>query len=305
MGKAWKFGENLNTDEIIPARYNITIIATELAKNVFCEIKPEYARSVQPGDVVVGGMNFGCGSSREHAPIAIRGSRARCVVAASFARIFFRNAINIGLPILECPEAAEDIEEGDQVEVDLDSGLILNRTKGRRLSGPAAAGFCAQNCRGGRDCQLPEKARHRGPAMSLAHLPAARRRHRRRGDRPGRDGAAGAANRMALCARRDRFWRLPAPGLTPARRDPGNRPALRRHPVWGGHHPAQPSRATYRRCCACARRWICTPTSAPAVPSSTPARAPASTWWWCAKTPKTCIRAWSGWKTAATGQSAR
>jgi len=131
MGKAWKFGENLNTDEIIPARYNITIIDTELAKNVFCEIKPEYARGVQPGDVVVGGMNFGCGSSREHAPIAIRGSRARCVVAASFARIFFRNAINIGLPILECPSAAEDIDEGDEVEVELDSGLIHNRTKGR------------------------------------------------------------------------------------------------------------------------------------------------------------------------------
>ena len=131
MGKAWKFGENLNTDEIIPARYNITIIDTELAKNVFCEIKPEYARSVQPGDVVVGGMNFGCGSSREHAPIAIRGSRARCVIAASFARIFFRNAINIGLPILECPSAAEDIDEGDEVEVELDSGRIHNRTKGR------------------------------------------------------------------------------------------------------------------------------------------------------------------------------
>jgi len=131
MGKAWKFGENLNTDEIIPARYNITIIDTELAKNVFCEIKPEYARSMQPGDVVVGGMNFGCGSSREHAPIAIRGSRACCVVAASFARIFFRNAINIGLPILECPSAAEDIDEGDEVEVELDSGLIHNRTKGR------------------------------------------------------------------------------------------------------------------------------------------------------------------------------
>lgn len=131
MGKAWKFGENLNTDEIIPARYNITILDTELAKNVFCEIKPDYARSVQSGDVVVGGQNFGCGSSREHAPIAIRGSRAKCVIAASFGRIFFRNAINIGLPILECPAAAEDIEEGDEIEVELDSGLIHNHTKGR------------------------------------------------------------------------------------------------------------------------------------------------------------------------------
>ena len=129
MGKAWKFGENLNTDEIIPGRYNITIDPLELAKNVFCEIKPEYAKNVKAGDVVVGGQNFGCGSSREHAPIAIKGSQALCVIAPSFARIFFRNAINIGLPILECPEAAADIDEGDEVEVDLASGRIFNRTR--------------------------------------------------------------------------------------------------------------------------------------------------------------------------------
>jgi 3-isopropylmalate/(R)-2-methylmalate dehydratase small subunit len=130
MGKAWKFGENLNTDEIIPGRYNITIDPLELAKNVFCEIKPEYAKNVRPGDVVVGGQNFGCGSSREHAPIAIKGSQALCVIAPSFARIFFRNAINIGLPILECPEASADIEEGNEVEVDLASGRIFNPTRG-------------------------------------------------------------------------------------------------------------------------------------------------------------------------------
>ncbi len=130
MGKAWKFGENLNTDEIIPGRYNITIDPLELAKNVFCEIKPDYAKNVKPGDVIVGGQNFGCGSSREHAPIAIKGSQAKCVIAPSFARIFFRNAINIGLPILECPEAAADINEGDEVEVDLASGRIPNLTKG-------------------------------------------------------------------------------------------------------------------------------------------------------------------------------
>jgi 3-isopropylmalate/(R)-2-methylmalate dehydratase small subunit len=129
MGKAWTFGENLNTDEIIPGRYNITIDPLELAKNVFCEIKPDYAPNVKPGDVIVGGQNFGCGSSREHAPIAIKGSRALCVIAPSFARIFFRNAINIGLPILECPEASASIEEGDEVEVDLASGHIINRTK--------------------------------------------------------------------------------------------------------------------------------------------------------------------------------
>jgi 3-isopropylmalate/(R)-2-methylmalate dehydratase small subunit len=129
MGKAWKFGENLNTDEIIPARYNLTIVEKELAKNVFCEIKPEFARKVQPGDVIVAGNNFGCGSSREHAPVAIKGSGVACVIAGSYGRIFFRNAINIGLPILECPEAAEGIEEGDEVEVDLATGQIRNTSR--------------------------------------------------------------------------------------------------------------------------------------------------------------------------------
>ena len=132
MGKAWTFGENMNTDEIIPGRYNITIDPLELAKNVFCEVKPEYAKYAKPGDVIVGGQNFGCGSSREHAPIAIKGSEAKCVIAASFARIFFRNAINIGLPILECPEAADDITEGDDVEVNLATGEIYNRTSGNQ-----------------------------------------------------------------------------------------------------------------------------------------------------------------------------
>jgi len=130
MGKAWTFGENMNTDEIIPGRYNITIDPLELAKNVFCEVKPEYAKNAQPDDIIVGGQNFGCGSSREHAPIAIKGSQAKCIIAPSFARIFFRNCINIGLPILECPEAVADITEGDDVEVDLANGQISNITKG-------------------------------------------------------------------------------------------------------------------------------------------------------------------------------
>lgn len=132
MGKAWTFGENMNTDEIIPGRYNITIDPLELARNVFCEVKPEYAKNVKPGDVIVGGQNFGCGSSREHAPIAIKGSQAKCVIAASFARIFFRNAINIGLPILECPEAVAGITEGDEIEVDLSTGEIFNHSNGHR-----------------------------------------------------------------------------------------------------------------------------------------------------------------------------
>jgi 3-isopropylmalate/(R)-2-methylmalate dehydratase small subunit len=131
MGKAWTFGENMNTDEIIPGRYNITIDPLELARNAFCEVKPEYARNVRAGDVIVGGQNFGCGSSREHAPIAIKGSQAKCVIATSFARIFFRNAINIGLPIFECAEAVADISEGDDIEVNLSTGEIFNRTNGR------------------------------------------------------------------------------------------------------------------------------------------------------------------------------
>ncbi len=131
MAKTWKFGDNLNTDEIIPARYNITIDEGELAKKVFCEIKPEFALQVKPGDVVAGGQNFGCGSSREHAPRAIRGSGVQCVVAVSFARIFFRNAINIGLPIVECPQFALEVEDGDEVEVDLSGGFIRNLTQAK------------------------------------------------------------------------------------------------------------------------------------------------------------------------------
>ena len=141
MSKAWTFGENMNTDEIIPGRYNITIDPLELAKNVFCEVKPEYAAHVKPGDVIVGGQNFGCGSSREHAPIAIKGSQAKCIIAPSFARIFFRNAINIGLPILECPEAVADITEGDDIEVNLTSGEIINNTNGHRYQAQALPDF--------------------------------------------------------------------------------------------------------------------------------------------------------------------
>jgi 3-isopropylmalate/(R)-2-methylmalate dehydratase small subunit len=141
MGKAWTFGENMNTDEIIPGRYNITIDPLELAKNVFCEVKPEYATNAKPGDVIVGGQNFGCGSSREHAPIAIKGSQAKCIIAPSFARIFFRNCINIGLPILECPEAVSDITEGDDIDVDLTTGRIFNRTNGHQYQANALPEF--------------------------------------------------------------------------------------------------------------------------------------------------------------------
>lgn len=141
MGKAWTFGENMNTDEIIPGRYNITIDPLELAKNVFCEVKPEYAKNIKNDDVIIGGQNFGCGSSREHAPIAIKGSGAKCIIAPSFARIFFRNAINIGLPILECPEAVADITEGDDIDVNLATGEIFNRTNGHRYQAKALPDF--------------------------------------------------------------------------------------------------------------------------------------------------------------------
>jgi 3-isopropylmalate/(R)-2-methylmalate dehydratase small subunit len=141
MGKVWKFADNLNTDEIIPARYNITIIPLELAKNVFCEIKPDYAKNVKPGDVIVGGQNFGCGSSREHAPIAIKGSGAKCIIARSYARIFFRNCINIGLPILECPDAVTGIADGDEVDVDLATGQIRNLTSGKTYQAFALPDF--------------------------------------------------------------------------------------------------------------------------------------------------------------------
>ena len=132
MPKAWTFGENMNTDEIIPGRYNITIDPLELAKNVFCEVKPEYAKTAKPGDIIVGRQNFGCGSSREHAPIAIKGSQAKCIIAPSFARIFFRNAINIGLLVIESPE--HEIQNGSQVTIDIENGFIESDGKKYRAT---------------------------------------------------------------------------------------------------------------------------------------------------------------------------
>lgn len=128
-GNAIKYGDNIDTDVIIPARYLNTSDPAELAKHCMEDIDKSFTSKVKPGDVMVGGANFGCGSSREHAPIAIRAAGMSCVIAKSFARIFFRNAINIGLPILECAEAADGIAEGDEVQVDLDTGVITNRTK--------------------------------------------------------------------------------------------------------------------------------------------------------------------------------
>ena len=129
-GTVFKYGDNVDTDVIIPARYLNAPSPAELAKHCMEDIDPAYAGKVRPGDVVVGGWNFGCGSSREHAPMAIQASGASCVIAASFARIFYRNAINIGFPILECPEAAQAIQDGDKVRVDFAAGLITDETTG-------------------------------------------------------------------------------------------------------------------------------------------------------------------------------
>jgi len=129
-GKVIKYGDNIDTDVIIPARYLNTHDPSELAKHCMEDIDRTFHSRVKPGDIIVAGKNFGCGSSREHAPIAIKASGISCVIAETFARIFYRNAINIGLPILECPEAAKAINDGDEVAVDLAAGKIYNLTSG-------------------------------------------------------------------------------------------------------------------------------------------------------------------------------
>lgn len=130
MGKAWKFGNDIDTDVIIPARYLIKSDPEFLAAHCMEDADPTFATKVKVGDIIVGGKNFGCGSSREHAPLAIKAAGVKVVIAESFARIFFRNSLNIGMPILECPEAVSGIEAGDEVEVDLESGIIKNITRG-------------------------------------------------------------------------------------------------------------------------------------------------------------------------------
>ena len=130
-GKVFKYPDNVDTDVIIPARYLNTSDANELAKHCMEDIDTEFVKNVSKGDVMVAGWNFGCGSSREHAPLVIKTCGTGCVIAKSFARIFYRNAINIGLAILECPEAADGISAGDEVEVDFDTGVITDVTTGK------------------------------------------------------------------------------------------------------------------------------------------------------------------------------
>ena len=130
-GSVIKYGDNVDTDVIIPARYLNTSVPSELAAHCMEDLDRTFVSRVKQGDIITAGLNFGCGSSREHAPIAIKASGVSLVIAKSFARIFYRNAINIGLAIVECPEAAEEIREGDEVEADLDSGIIRDLTTGR------------------------------------------------------------------------------------------------------------------------------------------------------------------------------
>ena len=129
MSRVYKYGDNVDTDVIIPARYLNTMDPKELASHCMEDIDESFVKTVKPGDIIVAENNFGCGSSREHAPIAIKASGVDCVIANTFARIFFRNAINIGLPILECPEAVKNTDSGDEIEVDLNTGTIRNVTK--------------------------------------------------------------------------------------------------------------------------------------------------------------------------------
>lgn len=140
-GTVFKYGDNVDTDVIIPARYLAIADPKELAEHCMEDIDKNFVHRVKPGDIMVAKKNFGCGSSREHAPLVIKVSGVSCVIAETFARIFYRNAINIGLPIIECPEAADDIADGDEVEVDFDSGMIYNRTTGKSYQGQAFPEF--------------------------------------------------------------------------------------------------------------------------------------------------------------------
>ena len=140
-GKVLKYGDNVDTDVIIPARYLNSFDAKELASHVMVDLDPTFVDRLEPGDIVVAKSNFGCGSSREHAPLALKTAGVSCVIANSFARIFYRNAINIGFPILECPEAVAGIDEGDKVEVEFETGVIKNLTKGTSFQAQAFPPF--------------------------------------------------------------------------------------------------------------------------------------------------------------------
>ncbi len=163
MGTAWKYGDNIDTDVIIPARHLTTTDETELAKHALEDLDATFASAVRPGDVVVAGANFGCGSSREHAPVALKGTGVSAVIASSFARIFFRNAINTGLAIVTCPAAVEATEAGEEVEVDVSAGVVRNVSKGQTFETEPLPDFITDIVeRGG----LVQWVRHRVEAAS-------------------------------------------------------------------------------------------------------------------------------------------
>jgi 3-isopropylmalate/(R)-2-methylmalate dehydratase small subunit len=140
-GRVFKYGDNVDTDVIIPARYLNSSDPKELAMHCMEDIDADFVKRVNAGDIIVANKNFGCGSSREHAPIAIKASGVSCVIAETFARIFYRNSINIGLPIIECVDAAREIADGDEVEVDFDTGVITDKTTGKKYQGQAFPPF--------------------------------------------------------------------------------------------------------------------------------------------------------------------
>src|SRR5207302_10311309 len=144
MRRIWMLGDNVNTDVIIPGRYNVTTDRAQLARYCLCEVLPEFAQQVQAGDVVMAGHNFGCGSSREHAPAAIQACGVQVVIARSFARIFYRNAVNIGLPVLICEEAVLASADGQEMEVDLARGIISNRATGQTFQAEPLDPFVAR-----------------------------------------------------------------------------------------------------------------------------------------------------------------
>ena len=148
-GRTWKYGDNVDTDAIIPARYLNVSTAEELAQHCMEDMDPAFAGAVRPGDVIVAGEIFGCGSSREHAPLAIKGAGVSCVVARSFARIFYRNAVNVGLPILESEAAVDDAEDGHELAIDLEGGQIRNLTTGRIYQAEAYPPFMMEFIRAG------------------------------------------------------------------------------------------------------------------------------------------------------------
>lgn len=156
-GRAWKFGDNIDTDYIIPARFLNVSDPMELARNCFADQRPGFHEAVRKGDVLVGGRNFGCGSSREHAPLAIKESGISAIIAKSVARIFYRNSFNIGLPILESEDAVDSIEEGDQISVDLTTGEIVNRSNNGRFFAKPIPDFMGKIIRAGGLVELIKK----------------------------------------------------------------------------------------------------------------------------------------------------